>query len=571
MRIPLPTPSRRAPRLVASLAALLLIGSPALAQSWSGYARDAQHSADSTAASQAPGQIRWFTPVDLLPQYNNTELLIHYGSPLVTRLNTVLVTVKTGQFDGFRVDAHQGSTGNLIWSLTTDYSVPPHGWTPSCGPTLTPRDQKLMIPAGGGTVLARTYPDLATGLATRLAFYGITNYNSNPSAFAAAVKISSPITSDASGNIYFSYISSGAALPGYPNGIPSGLARISTTGVGTFVSASAAANDNAIQKCVYNCAPALTPAGDAVYVAVNDRAPGDSSFGRGYLLKLSTATLATQGKVLLKDVKTPSNTASISDDGTASPTVGPDGDVYYGVLENPAFSNHLRGWMLHFSGDLTSTKPAGAFGWDDTSAIVPATLLKNYTGTSSYLILTKYNNYVEGGGDGVNKLAILDPNATQTDPVSGATVMKEFITVKGVTPDQSKNLQQFPNAVREWCINTAAIDSVNKSAIVNSEDGHLYRWDLYNNVLTSVLPLNGPVGEAYTPTVIGPDGAAYAVNNATLYSCVAAPPLRPTRTIGPGAGGSRRPSSGAWRPGSGAWSPRGLMLQDRPFSLERDR
>ena len=33
------------------------------------------------------------------------------------------------------------------------------------------------------------------------------------------------------------------------------------------------------------------------------------------------------------------------------------------------------------------------------------------------------------------------------------------------------------------------------------------------------LTLAPPTGEAYTPTVIGPDGAVYAVNNAQLFSC----------------------------------------------------
>ena len=33
------------------------------------------------------------------------------------------------------------------------------------------------------------------------------------------------------------------------------------------------------------------------------------------------------------------------------------------------------------------------------------------------------------------------------------------------------------------------------------------------------LTLAPPTGEAYTPTVIGPDGAVYAINNAQLFSC----------------------------------------------------
>ena len=62
----------------------------------------------------------------------------------------------------------------------------------------------------------------------------------------------------------------------------------------------------------------------------------------------------------LRDVKTPANRAVSSNDGTASPTVGPDGDVYFGVLENPLRSTHERGWLLHFDADADARRrPAG--------------------------------------------------------------------------------------------------------------------------------------------------------------------------------------------------------------------
>ena len=57
--------------------------------------------------------------------------------------------------------------------------------------------------------------------------------------------------------------------------------------------------------------------------------------------------------------------------------------------------------------------------------------------------------------------------------------------------------------------------------VVNSEDGHLYRWNFVTNQLTTGLLLEPPTSEAYTPTVIGPDGAVYAINNAQLFSCIA--------------------------------------------------
>jgi hypothetical protein len=199
---------------------------------------------------------------------------------------------------------------------------------------------------------------------------------------------------------------------------------------------------------------------------------------------------------------------------SASPTVGPDGDVYFGVLENPFPNHNDRGWLLHFDSTLTQTKIPGSFGWDDTASIVSASLVSSYHGSSSYLLMTKYNNYKDiGTGDGVNKIAVLDPNATEADPIiPTVNVMNEVLTIKGVTPDPT-----LP-AVREWCINTAAIDPITKSVLVNSEDGKLYRWNLTTNKLSQRITLSSGIGEAYTPTVIGPDGTAYAINDAVLFA-----------------------------------------------------
>ncbi len=439
-------------------------------------------------------------------------MLTHYGSPMITRSNTVLVPVKTGATSGFRIEAHKGSTGTLIWQLTTDYALPNYNWIPPWGPTLRPLDKSVVFPAAGGTVMVRTFPDSASGTATREAFFGIANYNSNPAAFNSAIQICTTITSDAAGNLYFGYLSNGAALPGYPDGIPSGLARISATGVGSIVSAASLSGNPAYNKIVFNCPPAVTADGSTVYIAVNSSYASD-----GYLCRAATATMTALNSVLLVDPKNGGN-ALIDDDGTSSPTIGPDGDVYYGVLENSLGSNNYRGWMLHFNSTLTTTKIPGAFGWDDTASIVPASAVPSYTGKSAYLILTKYNNYANGGGNGENKVAILDPNVTELDPISGINVMNEVITILG--PTKNPNLP----GVDEWCINSAAVDPFNKCAVVNSEDGHVYRWDFTTNTLSTGLKLAPPTGEAYTPTLVGPDGAVYAINNAVLNCCVAASP-----------------------------------------------
>jgi hypothetical protein len=469
------------------------------------------HRGISPFASQLPQKILWSTPVDLNPQGFGGILTEHYGSPIITKKNTIIVPVKVGFDDTFRMEGHKGSTGALIWQLDSDYVQPPHDWTLPFPVTLA--GSVLVMPGAGGTVITRTNPDQATGTTNRLAFFGIANYNSDPGSYNSTVQINTPITADSSGNLYFGFLANGA-----PGGLQSGVARVGLNGSGTSISAAAAANDPSMQKVAYNCAPALSPDGSKVYVAVNN-VNGFTNGAVGYLVALATGTLNAVAAVRLKDVAHPQNDALFFDDATTTPTVGTDGDVYYGVLENPFPSTHDRGWLLHFDGSLRTAKTAGAFGWDITASVVPSNLVPSYQGQSKYLLLTKYNDYAELGGDGVNRLAVQDPNATMVDPISGANVMKTILTIIGPTPDQNLRDQGHPLAVREWCINTAVIDTKNKCAVVNSEDGNVYRWDFPTNSLTARVTLSSGIGEPYTPTVIGPDGKVYGINNSTLFAC----------------------------------------------------
>ncbi len=478
---------------------------------WSGYAGNPQHTALSSVPSQSLGRIVWQTPVDLQPPYSGNDLLIHYGSALVTLANTVLVPVKTGLGDGFRVEARRGSDGTLLWSFDSDYSLPPHNWIPSYGPVLTPSG-RVYLAGAGGTVYCRDNVDSALpSVMTQTAFYGNAAYNANKTAFNGAVKICTPLTSDAGGNVFFGY----QVLDANPLNLTGGVARIGADGSTNFVAASALSGGDSDQVTM-NCAPALSNDGKLVYVTTRD------GNGSGYLVSFNAATLAPVSKVRLKDPRS-GNDSRLLSDGTASPMVAPDGAVFIGVIERPFASS--KGWMLQFNAGLTQEKTPGAFGWDDTPSLVPVRMVPAYHGSSSYLLMTKYNNYASLGGDGVNRIAILDPNDTQTDARTGATVMKEVMTIAGVTPD-AEFINRYPNAVREWCINTAVVDPATGSVLVNSEDGKLYRWRLMTNTFTEQITLTQGIGEAYTPTLIGRDGKVYAINNATLFAvgAAAAPP-----------------------------------------------
>jgi hypothetical protein len=466
---------------------------------WLTHSHDEQHTALSTVQSQPLSKIHWHTPVDLFPPAG--EIFIHYGSPLVTAANTVIVPVKRGT-NSFRVEAHNGITGKRLWTQNTGYQAPGASFVPGLGPTIS--GSQLFVPDIAGRVLVRQNPDQAKTTITHLYFYGVKNYRKNPTAYQQNVQIATPLSSDAAGNLYFGFLVLGAT----PLNLQSGIARITANGVGTWISAAAVSGDPAITQVAISCAPALSPDGSLLYVVVNN-----SRYG--YLLALNSTTLALVNRVRLTDPSSGLD-AGLFDGSSAAPTVGPDGDVYFGVLENPFPNHNDRGWLLHYNGSLSQTKTPGSFGWDDTASIVPATSVASYHGSSSYLLMTKYNNYAGiGSGDGHNRIAVLDPNATENDPVIPTTkVMKEVITVLGVTPDPQ--FPNYPGAVREWCINTAAVDPFTKSVLANSEDGKLYRWDLTSNTLSEVITLSTGIGEAYTPTVIGSDGTAYAINDAIL-------------------------------------------------------
>jgi hypothetical protein len=469
---------------------------------WPSYGHDAQHTALSPAPAQHLLQIKWQMPVDLQPQFVGNGLYAHYATPLITARNNVLVTVKLNPWDVFRVEAHRSSDGALLWLQNTDYSLPQFQWLPPCQPTLTPLNA-LVIPAAGGTVLVRQNADSALPSARRSAFYGIANYDAAKATYDSMVKINTPISCDSHGNLYFGFVVLGPT----PLNLETGFARISNTGAGTWVSAEDASGDPNVLQVPDGCAAAISLDGSVVYVTVLDYS------SHGYLLGLNSTTLATLYKVRLKD---PHNGGFATLD-TQSPTVGPDGEVYCGVMESSVGSNHFRGWMLHYNSTLTQTLIPGAYGWDTTPSIVPASAVPSYGGSSPYLLLTNYNN-IAGSGNGENKVAILDPHASMPDPWNGTAVMKEILTQLGPTPDPAHTGPGSPNAVHPWSINTAAIDAVTKCAIVNSEDGKCYRWDFATNTLIEPMTLNAGIVGACTPTAIGPDGKSYVISKAILYA-----------------------------------------------------
>ena len=504
------------PLLAASVAVAFLLAGSAPAQPT--FGGNAQHTANYGPQAQPLNTVHWTTAIDL----NTTGALAHYGAPLITPANTIFVPVKTGASGGFEIKALNAATGAQIYTpLTTDYTQPEHNWILPYQPVLATSSQgtRLYYPGNGGTVYYVTNVDSAShGAPVQQVFYtSLANYQANASAFNSTVFIDTPLTADSNGNVFFGFRVNGTA-PAPLSTTQSGYARIDPNGNGTYVLAGVAASDSNISFDTHNSAPALSNDQATVYVAVKS---ANDSASYGYLLGLDSTTLATKYKVFLKDPRNNNaNNATLLDDSTASPMVGPDNDVYFGIYGNP--ENGSRGFLLHFSADLATEKTPGGFGWDNTVSVVPVSMVPSYTGTSAYLILSKYNNYANAGndsGDGVNRVALLDPNATEVDAhasSNGLLIMREVATVIGPTADVENNSPSLPYAVREWCINTAAVNPATGSVYFPSEDGHIYSWNLGSNSLTQFLQLNAGIGLPYVPTIIGPDGQVYTLNGGTL-------------------------------------------------------
>lgn len=483
-------------------------GSQGKAVAWAGFAGNAQHTAVASAPLQPFTQIRWQAKVDLARPILHGALLIHYGSPMITAANTVLVPTRVSAKAGYRVVAYSGANGARRWSLATDYRSPAflahiHAFTPPLPAVLT-SDKRLAVAGAGGSVLFRTHVNSAHGRVQRVVFYGAAAWAAHKSVYDKAVQITTPLTAGPGGSVYFGFTVTGST----PAHLVSGIAAIDANGHVTWISAAAAAGNRAYTGVAINCAPALSPNGKTVYITVTRPTSG-------ILVGLDSATLKPRFHVLLKDPLS-GKAALISPSSTASPVVGPDGDVYYGVLENPFPTHDSRGWLLHFNATLTQTKVPGSFGWDNTPSVLPASAVPRYHGTSPYLLVSKYNNYLDTGphGNGHNEVAVLDPRASQRDPYANTMTMKTVQTILSPV-----HVPGAPAGARyEWCINSAAVDTADDSVIVNNEAGFVYRWDLATNTLSEQIHLNYPRPEAYTPTIIGPDGTVYAINNATLYA-----------------------------------------------------
>jgi hypothetical protein len=513
------------------------------------------------AINDVTGQVLWTTePTGTITGASNAGPIVITGSTTgLVNGDSVTIggvngnTAANGTFTVEDVTANsfelQGTSGNGAytsggtWVLNpsnqTSYIEPTYSWLPPYQPVYDAVTNRVYFAGPGGTLDYIANPDQAgTPTIVQEAFYGTSNYLANESAYNSSIYTSTGLTVDNAGNVYFGFTVTGSNPSGINDG---GVVKVSSSGVATYTLAYSAVgqSNDGNWNPAEGASSAISNDGSIVYFGINDSGYGLNGNGEydSYLVGFNTSTMAPVASVHLLD-PTSGYGAGLIDVSTASPMVAPDGTVFQGVFGNPY--NGSRGYLLHFSGDLSSEYTPGAFGWDDTPSIIPASMVPSYTGTSTYLILSKYNNYSNAdfggpnsgnyGDNGVNEMAVLDPYSAVPDPNFDPNnpnpgypnpnfdVMATVEAFTSPSPDVPAVQAGDPDAVREWCTNGTVVDPATDSVFMNNEDGYTYEWNLGTNTVTDAVEVTSGIGVPYTPTAIAPNGEIFSDNGGELFA-----------------------------------------------------
>ena len=265
------------------------VATTATSASWNQLNGNAQHTGDTAAVAQPLNQVLWSVPLDLEPW--GAE---HYGDPVFTPNNTVIVPIKVTwsaqdqNAQNFFVEALNDVTGQVLWTSeptgtitgasnagpivitgtttglvngdsvtiggvngntnangtftvqdvtansfelqgttgngtysgggtwvlnpanSSSYIEPTYGWLPSYQPVYDAVTNRVYFPGPGGTLDYVANPDTpGTPTIVQEAFYGLSNYTANESAYNSSIYINTGLTVDSSGNVYFGFTETG--------------------------------------------------------------------------------------------------------------------------------------------------------------------------------------------------------------------------------------------------------------------------------------------------------------------------------------------------------------------------
>lgn len=563
-----------------SFAAILAVALSASAQEWPQWALNAQHGEHARVVGQSVtrnfANILYDSLINQELFASNDELLVHYQAPLIDG-DDVFMMAKSGQFSrrsyatqtwGETKYSWQNGTLTRVWQFDTDWKAPGNSndfFEPVFHPALA--NGALYVPAAGGSVFKVSK---ATGSAVRI--------NPFPT-LDPDTYITSPLTVDLSGNVLYNVVQlSDASQDFYDHDVVNAwLVRIASNDTAQIArySTLAASAPQATDLCMtqfsteplpwppsntavppsrpcgsqrpgMNISPAIAADG-TIYVVT--RAHFNSRWA--YLIAIDS-TLRQKWIASLRDRLTdgcgvpPSQGGSlppngtdggcrtgaplgvdpatntpgagrVSDDGSSTPVIAPDGSIFYGAYTR---YNYSQGHLMHFSATGTYL---GAYrsGWDITPAI--------YEHNGTYSVITKDNHY-GGVGSYCEEPAIcgLDRNATNPSYAEGYFITQLNSEMKVEWSFQNANTascsRQNDGSVTcisnrpdgfEWCVNAFVVDA-NGTVYANSEDGWLYAiaqgGRLKNRVFQQLS-----LGAAYTPASMDASGRVYSQNAGHLF------------------------------------------------------
>lgn len=552
----LPRAARVAAGATAALAAALALRAES-PSSWPQWGRNPQHAGASPAVAQPLDAILADVVYDPFVEQMKAEgdqegdLLAHYAVPLVDETG-VYMAVKSGTFTTF--GDWSGITWNVtklewiggvlqpVWTFASDWKPPGLSlaqWEPVFLPAMTGAD--VYVPGLGGTV-HRISKDTGVELERLNPFSNV-----DPSRYVAGGLAVAP-----DGSVVYDAVGLDASDPLAPIS-GAWLAKVASGGhaaavaFSTLVPGAPAANDSCQSEFSQDQAP-LPPSASAVppTIPCGDQRPGlnvvPAIAANGTIYTLSRAHNADRYSylvaaapdltplwaaslrnllddgcgVLLRDdgsglgcrsganlgVDPGTNdkpSGRVSDAGTSSPAVLPDGSIAVGVF---TAYNFFRGHLMKFDatgGFLGSYD----FGWDITPAV--------YAHDGTYSVLIKDNHYATSDGTAFYDISSLDPDFAPEWSFQ-ATNTQSCVRDSG---GEITCVDDHPEGF-EWCVNQPAVDAAG-TVFANSEDGTLYAFDAHGALLEKIF-LDTALGAAYTPVAIGPNGIVYTQNNGHLFA-----------------------------------------------------
>jgi len=550
--------------------------SSALAQSWTQWGANARHEGAVAVAGQSLDRIEAEIVIDPFVINEKTLsggfLLTHYPVPLVDGDDLFLI-FKSGSFTdsthrdsqswNVRAVARAGGAYTTRWTYASDWKpVPTPGgsgptWEPVYHPVLT--SDAIWTPGLGGTI---DKIDRRDG-------HRIQRFNPFDS-IDPSIYVSGPPAVDEAGNVFYNTIRLDST-PWTNDARGAWLVKIGVDGTmskATFASIVTGA-PSATAQCTFQFASAQLPwppSPGAIAPAITcgaqrpgiNAAPAIAADGTvytisrahfndrwGYLVAVRsdltpkwTASLRTRLHDGCNVTIPPNGTAGgcrngattgvdpadnlpgsgrVSDNGTSSPAIGPDGRIFYGAYTR---YNYSQGHLMAFEADGTYVGAYG-WGWDLTPSIY------RHDGTYSLLLKENHYNAPPYCSDHVASCPFGRSNVTPNDPEQYfITQLSRDLAVEWRFKNtETKSCARIDGEIQcisdhpygfEWCVNAVAVDS-RGVVFANAEDGHVYAIN-QGGTLRERLFLNLALGAGYTPLSIGGDGRIYTQNDGLFFA-----------------------------------------------------